>query len=160
MALSNKWNALVLTTGNKSEMAVGYCTLYGDMCGGLAVISDVPKTMVYDLCRVVNARQGPIVPENVFLKPPSAELRPDQKDTDSLPAYEVLDAVLKDYIEDLKTPAQIAAGRNLPMELVRDIVNKVDRNEYKRQQAAPGLKVTTKAFGIGRRFPIAQRFFE
>jgi NH3-dependent NAD+ synthetase len=109
---------------------------------------------------VVNARQGPIVPENVFLKPPSAELRPDQKDTDSLPAYEVLDAVLKDYIEDLKTPAQIAAGRNLPMELVRDIVNKVDRNEYKRQQAAPGLKVTTKAFGIGRRFPIAQRFFE
>ena len=160
MALSNKWNALVLATGNKSEMAVGYCTLYGDMCGGLAVISDVPKTMVYDLCRVVNARRGPVVPENVFLKPPSAELRPDQKDTDSLPPYEILDAVLKDYIEELKTPAQIAAGRNLPMELVRDIVNKVDRNEYKRQQAAPGLKVTTKAFGIGRRFPIAQRFYE
>jgi len=160
MALSNKWNALVLTTGNKSEMAVGYCTLYGDMCGGLAVISDVPKTMVYDLCRVVNARRGPVVPENVFLKPPSAELRPDQKDTDSLPPYEILDAVLKDYIEELKTPAQIAAGRNLSMQLVRDIVNKVDRNEYKRQQAAPGLKVTTKAFGIGRRFPIAQRFYE
>jgi NAD+ synthase/NAD+ synthase (glutamine-hydrolysing) len=160
MALSNKWNALVLTTGNKSEMAVGYCTLYGDMCGGLAVISDVPKTLVYELCRVVNRRHGDVVPENVFLKPPSAELRPDQKDSDSLPDYAVLDAVLKDYIEDLHSPAEISARRNLPMALVRDVVNKVDRNEYKRQQAAPGLKVTTKAFGIGRRFPIAQRFYE
>ena len=160
MALSNKWNALVLATGNKSEMAVGYCTLYGDMCGGLAVISDVLKTTVYELCRVVNRRKGAVVPENVFSKPPSAELRPDQKDSDSLPEYDVLDAILKDYIEDLKPPAQIAAERNLPMQIVRDIVNKVDRNEYKRQQAAPGLKITTKAFGIGRRFPIAQRFFE
>ena len=160
MALSNKWNALVLTTGNKSEVAVGYCTLYGDMCGGLAVISDVPKTMVYELCRVVNRRKGPVVPENVFVKPPSAELRPDQKDSDFLPEYGVLDAILKAYVEDLKPPAQIAAEQALPLGVVRDIVNKVDRNEYKRQQAAPGLKVTTKAFGIGRRFPIAQRFFE
>lgn len=161
MALSNKWNALVLTTGNKSEVAVGYCTLYGDMCGGLAVISDVPKTMVYDLCRLVNQRRGaPIVPESVLTKPPSAELRPDQKDTDSLPEYEVLDRILKAYVEDLEPPAVIAAKLDLPLALVRDIVNKVDRNEYKRQQAAPGLKVTSKAFGIGRRFPIAQRFFE
>jgi NAD+ synthase/NAD+ synthase (glutamine-hydrolysing) len=160
MALSNKWNALVLTTGNKSEMAVGYCTLYGDMCGGLAVISDVPKTLVYELCRLVNRRRGEVVPANVFVKPPSAELRPDQKDSDSLPDYAVLDLILKDYIEDLHAPARISAERHLPMALVRDIVNKVDRNEYKRQQAAPGLKVTTKAFGIGRRFPIAQRFYE
>jgi NAD+ synthase (glutamine-hydrolysing) len=160
MALSNKWNALVLTTGNKSEVAVGYCTLYGDMCGGLAVISDVPKTMVYELCRVVNRRKGPVVPENVFVKPPSAELRPDQKDSDSLPEYDILDAILKAYVEEMKPPSQIAAEQSLPLSVVRDIVNKVDRNEYKRQQAAPGLKVTTKAFGIGRRFPIAQRFFE
>ena len=161
MALSNKWNALVLTTGNKSEVAIGYCTLYGDMCGGLAVISDVPKTMVYELCRVVNRRnKGNVVPDNVFLKPPSAELRPDQKDSDSLPEYDVLDAILKAYVEEMKPPAQIAAEQSLPLAVVRDIVNKVDRNEYKRQQAAPGLKVTTKAFGIGRRFPIAQRFFE
>jgi NAD+ synthetase len=160
MALSNKWNAIVLTTGNKSEIAVGYCTLYGDMCGGLAVISDVPKTMVYELCRIVNRRRGPVIPESVFTKPPSAELRPDQKDSDSLPAYDILDGILKAYVEEMKTPAQIAAEQNLPMQLVRDLVNKVDRNEYKRQQAAPGLKVTTKAFGIGRRFPIAQRFYE
>jgi NAD+ synthase (glutamine-hydrolysing) len=160
MALSNKWNALVLTTGNKSEVAVGYCTLYGDMCGGLAVISDVPKTMVYELCHVVNRRKGAVVPENVFVKPPSAELRPDQKDSDSLPEYDVLDAILKAYVEELKPPAQIATEQSLPLSVVRDVVNKVDRNEYKRQQAAPGLKVTTKAFGIGRRFPIAQRFFE
>jgi NAD+ synthase (glutamine-hydrolysing) len=160
MALSNKWGDIVLTTGNKSEIAVGYCTLYGDMCGGLAVISDVPKTMVYELCRVVNRRHGPVIPERVFTKPPSAELRPDQKDSDSLPDYPILDRILKAYIEELKPPAQIAEEQKLPMELVRDIVNKVDRNEYKRQQAAPGLKVTTKAFGIGRRFPIAQRFSE
>jgi NAD+ synthase/NAD+ synthase (glutamine-hydrolysing) len=160
MALSNKWGAIVLTTGNKSENAVGYCTLYGDMCGGLAVISDVPKTMVYDLCREVNRRHGPVIPESVFTKPPSAELRPDQKDTDSLPEYPVLDRILKAYVEDLQPTALIAAEQELPIELVRDIVNKVDRNEYKRQQAAPGLKVTTKAFGMGRRVPIAQRFSE
>jgi NAD+ synthase/NAD+ synthase (glutamine-hydrolysing) len=160
MALSNKWGALVLTTGNKSEIAVGYCTLYGDMCGGLAVISDVPKTMVYDLSRAANRRLNNAIPENVFIKPPSAELRPDQKDTDSLPPYDVLDAILRAYIEEYKTPSQIAQELSLPLDLVKDIALKIDRNEYKRQQAAPGLKVTTKAFGIGRRFPIAQRYFE
>ena len=165
MALSNKWGALVLTTGNKSELAVGYCTLYGDMCGGLAVISDVPKTMVYELSRIANTRHigangVGAIPERVFQKPPSAELRPDQKDSDSLPPYETLDAILKEYIEDLRPAADIASHLKLPVELVRDIINKVDRNEYKRAQAAPGLKVTGKAFGIGRRFPIAQRFYE
>ncbi len=160
MALSNKWGALVLTTGNKSELAVGYCTLYGDMCGGLAVISDVPKTLVYSLARVANKRHANAIPENTFTKPPSAELRPDQKDTDSLPPYEILDQILRLYIENNDAPQRIADTLQLPVTLVRDIVNKVDRNEYKRQQAAPGLKVTTKAFGIGRRFPIAQRFSE
>jgi NAD+ synthase (glutamine-hydrolysing) len=160
MALSNKWGALVLTTGNKSELAVGYCTLYGDMCGGLAVISDVPKTLVYSLARVANKRHTNAIPENTFVKPPSAELRPDQKDSDSLPPYEMLDPILRLYIENNDSPRHIADTLSLPPTLVRDIVNKVDRNEYKRQQAAPGLKVTTKAFGIGRRFPIAQRFSE
>jgi NAD+ synthase (glutamine-hydrolysing) len=160
MALSNKTGALVLTTGNKSELAVGYCTLYGDMCGGLAVISDVPKTLVYSLSRIANTRLNGAIPENTFVKPPSAELKPDQKDTDSLPEYAVLDQILEDYVEQYRTPKQIAARHKLPLELVQDIVNKVDRNEYKRQQAAPGLKVTSKAFGIGRRFPIAQRFSE
>ncbi len=160
MALSNKWGALVLTTGNKSELAVGYCTLYGDMCGGLAVISDVPKTLLYELSRVANKRHAGAIPESVFEKPPSAELRPDQKDTDSLPPYEVLDPILRAYVEQYQSPQQIADAQHVPIELVRDIINKVDRNEYKRQQAAPGLKVTTKAFGIGRRFPIAQRFSE
>ncbi len=160
MALSNKTGALVLTTGNKSELAVGYCTLYGDMCGGLAVISDVPKTMVYSLSRIANRRLHNAIPERVFTKPPSAELRPGQKDTDSLPDYSVLDPILEEYIEQMRTPRQIAERQNLPLALVQGIVNKVDRNEYKRQQAAPGLKVTTKAFGIGRRVPIAQRFSE
>ena len=160
MALSNKTGALVLTTGNKSELAVGYCTLYGDMCGGLAVISDVPKTMVYSLSRIANRRHNGAIPESVFTKPPSAELRPDQKDTDSLPEYDVLDRILEAYVEHYRTPKQIAEDMHLSAELVQDIVNKVDRNEYKRQQAAPGLKVTTKAFGIGRRFPIAQRYSE
>jgi NAD+ synthase/NAD+ synthase (glutamine-hydrolysing) len=165
MALSNKFGALVLTTGNKSEIAVGYCTLYGDMCGGLAVISDVPKTMVYRLARVANARYeekglpGPI-PENTFTKPPSAELRPNQMDTDALPEYDVLDAILAGYIERYESVAEIASKENLPEDLVRDIVRKVDRNEYKRQQAAPGLRITPKAFGVGRRFPIAHRFTE
>ena len=160
MGLSNKWGAIVLTTGNKSELAVGYCTLYGDMCGGLAVISDVPKTLVYELSRVANRRHDYAIPERVFTKPPSAELRPDQKDSDSLPPYEVLDPILKAYIEEYRSPQDIAALTGSPVELVRNIINKVDRNEYKRQQAAPGLKVTSKAFGIGRRFPIAQRFAE
>lgn len=158
MALSNKFGALVLTTGNKSELAVGYCTLYGDMCGGLAVISDVPKTLVYDLCRIANQRLANAIPENVFIKPPSAELRPDQTDQDSLPPYEVLDRILKGYIERFESPAEIAQREDLPLDLVREIARKVDLNEYKRQQAAPGLKVTSKAFGIGRRFPIAQRY--
>jgi NAD+ synthase/NAD+ synthase (glutamine-hydrolysing) len=158
MALSNKTGAMVLTTGNKSELAVGYCTLYGDMCGGLAVISDVPKTLVYKLARIANQRHDGAIPESVFTKPPSAELRPDQKDTDSLPPYDVLDPILEAYVEQYRTPREIAFSLNLPLELVQDIVNKVDRNEYKRQQAAPGLKVTTKAFGVGRRMPIAQRF--
>ncbi len=160
MALSNKWGAMVLTTGNKSELAVGYCTLYGDMCGGLAVISDVPKTLVYELSRVANRRHTGAIPESVFEKPPSAELRPDQKDTDSLPDYDVLDPILRAYIEENQSPRRIAEEQKLPLDLVRNIITKVDRNEYKRQQAAPGLKVTTKAFGIGRRFPIAQRYTE
>ncbi|HOK44783.1 MAG TPA: NAD+ synthase [Bryobacteraceae bacterium] len=160
MALSNKWGALVLTTGNKSELAVGYCTLYGDMCGGLAVLSDVPKTLVYELARVANRRHPGAIPEAVFTKAPSAELRPNQTDQDSLPPYEVLDRILSAYVEDYKTPKEIAASLNLPVGFISDVVNKVDRNEYKRQQAAPGLKVTSKAFGIGRRFPIAQRFYE
>jgi NAD+ synthase/NAD+ synthase (glutamine-hydrolysing) len=160
MAMSNRTGALVLTTGNKSELAVGYCTLYGDMCGGLAVISDVPKILVYQLSRVANHRLNGAIPESVFTKPPSAELRPNQKDTDSLPEYATLDRILEAYVEQYSTPRAIAESLNLPVELVRGIVNKVDRNEYKRQQAAPGLKVTTKAFGIGRRFPIAQRFSE
>ena len=165
MALSNKFGSLVLTTGNKSEIAVGYCTLYGDMCGGLAVISDVPKTMVYRLSRIANKRaveQGrpSAIPENTFVKPPSAELRPDQKDTDSLPEYPVLDAILEAYIENYRAVPEIAAQLNISEDLVRDIVRKVDRNEYKRQQAAPGLRITRKAFGVGRRFPIAHRFTE
>jgi NAD+ synthase/NAD+ synthase (glutamine-hydrolysing) len=160
MALSNKTGALVLTTGNKSEIAVGYCTLYGDMCGGLAVISDVPKTLVYSLARVANRRLNNAIPENTFTKPPSAELRPDQKDSDSLPDYNVLDQILEAYVEKQRSPQEIAASLKLPVNLVQDIVRKVSLAEYKRQQAAPGLKVTSKAFGIGRRYPIAQRFTE
>jgi NAD+ synthase (glutamine-hydrolysing) len=160
MALSNKYGSLVLTTGNKSEIAVGYCTLYGDMCGGLAVISDVPKTMVYRLARIANKLLPAAIPENTFTKPPSAELRPDQKDTDSLPEYPVLDAILEAYIEDYRPVPEIAAQLNIPEDLVRDIIRKVDRNEYKRQQAAPGLRISRKAFGVGRRFPIAHRFTE
>jgi len=160
MALSNKWQALVLTTGNKSELAVGYCTLYGDMCGGLAVISDVPKTLVYELARVANRRHPGVIPDSVFTKPPSAELRPNQKDSDSIPEYDVLDPILKAYVEENESPDSIAERLDRPAELVRHIARLVDRNEYKRQQAAPGLRVTSKAFGIGRRFPIAQTFQE
>jgi NAD+ synthase/NAD+ synthase (glutamine-hydrolysing) len=160
MALSNKTGAMVLTTGNKSELAVGYCTLYGDMCGGLAVISDVPKTLVYALSRIANKRLNHPIPESVFTKAPSAELSPDQKDSDSLPEYDVLDPILEAYIEQNLAPKVIASLLNLPIELIEDMVTKVDRNEYKRQQAAPGLKVTSKAFGIGRRVPIAQKYRE
>jgi NAD+ synthase (glutamine-hydrolysing) len=156
MAFSNKFGALVLTTGNKSELGVGYCTLYGDMVGGLAVISDVPKTLVYRLSRYVNSRK-PVIPESTLEKPPSAELRPGQLDSDTLPPYEILDNILEDYIEDYRTAEQIAAERGYDLKLVRDVVRMVERNEYKRQQAAPGIKITRKAFGFGRRFPIAQK---
>jgi len=156
MALSNKFGALVLSTGNKSELAVGYCTLYGDMVGGMAVISDVPKTLVYALAQYVNSRR-PVIPKSTLEKPPSAELRPDQTDQDTLPPYEVLDTILEDYIEDLKTPEQIATERHYDLELVRNVARMIERSEYKRQQAAPGIKITQKAFGMGRRFPIAQK---
>ena len=156
MAASNKFNALVLTTGNKSEMSTGYCTLYGDMVGALAVIGDVFKTRVYELCRHLN-REREIIPNSIIEKAPSAELRPGQKDTDSLPPYEILDPVLEAYVERYETPEGIAQARNLDLELVRRIVKLVERSEYKRQQAAPVLKVTAKAFGMGRRFPIAAR---
>ena len=159
MALSNKFGSLVLSTGNKSELAVGYCTLYGDMAGGLAVISDIPKTMVYRLAEWVN-REREVIPRAVFEKLPSAELRPDQKDSDSLPPYEVLDVILKAYLEQYETPRQIAERYGIDADLVRSVVAKVDGNEYKRRQAAPGLKVTSKAFGVGRRFPVAQRYRE
>jgi NAD+ synthetase len=154
MALSNKFSALVLTTGNKSEMAVGYCTLYGDMVGALAVIGDLVKTRVYAVCRWLN-RDGEVIPRAILEKPPSAELRPDQKDTDSLPPYEVLDPILEAYVERYETPEQIAQAHGFPLELVRQVVRLVERSEYKRQQAAPVLKVTSKSFGMGRRFPIA-----
>jgi len=154
MALSNKYSALVLTTGNKSEMAVGYCTLYGDMVGALAVIGDLVKTRVYAVCRWLN-REREVIPRAILEKPPSAELRPDQKDTDSLPAYEILDPILEGYVERYETPEEIARAHKLPLELVQQVVRLVERSEYKRQQAAPVLKVTSKSFGMGRRFPIA-----
>ena len=156
MALSNKFGAIVLSTGNKSELGVGYCTLYGDMVGGLAVISDVPKTLVYGLAEYVNSRR-PVIPRASIEKPPSAELRPDQKDSDSLPPYEVLDAVLEDYVEDSHAAERIAGDRGIDIETVRRVIRMVDRAEYKRQQAAPGLKISPKAFGYGRRFPIAAK---
>ena len=156
MAMSNKFGALVLSTGNKSELAVGYCTLYGDMVGGLAVISDVPKTMVYRLCAYVNSRCR-VIPEATIEKPPSAELRADQKDSDSLPPYDVLDAILEDFVEDMASAEQIARTHNFDLELVRRVIRMVERSEYKRQQAAPGIKISAKAFGYGRRFPIAAK---
>jgi NAD+ synthase (glutamine-hydrolysing) len=156
MALSNKFGSLVLSTGNKSEMAVGYCTLYGDMAGGLAVISDVPKTMVYELANFAN-RGKDRIPEPVLSKAPSAELRANQCDQDTLPPYNVLDRILKAYVEDLRTPQEIAEESGYPLSLVRAVALQVDRNEYKRKQAPPGLKVTSKAFSVGRRFPLAQK---
>jgi NAD+ synthase (glutamine-hydrolysing) len=157
MALSNKFGSMVLSTGNKSELAVGYCTLYGDMAGGLAVISDVPKLMVYELANWIN-RERELIPRSTIEKAPSAELRPGQKDEDSLPPYDVLDRILKAYIEDLRTPQEIADHYEFDVKLVRDIALLVDRTEYKRKQAAPGLKITSRAFGFGRPFPIAQKF--
>ncbi|MEI6417339.1 MAG: NAD(+) synthase, partial [Verrucomicrobiota bacterium] len=158
MALSNKLGSMVLTTGNKSEMAVGYCTLYGDMCGGLAVIADVPKTIVYELSYWIN-RQREIIPRATLEKDPSAELRPNQKDQDSLPPYEILDAILRLAVEEHRSIAEIVA-LGFEEKTARWIVTQVYRSEYKRQQAAPGLKVTGRAFGVGRRFPIAQRYQE
>lgn len=156
MSMSNKFGHLLLTTGNKSELAVGYCTIYGDMCGGLAVISDVPKTIIYQLARWIN-REKEIIPNDSIEKPPSAELKPDQKDQDTLPPYEVLDEILRLYVEEQWSLEEIA-NRGFDPEIVRWIQRKVDMNEYKRRQAAPGLKVTSLAFGIGRRMPIAQRY--
>ena len=156
MALSNKYGYLVLTTGNKSELAVGYCTLYGDMSGGLALISDVPKTMVYELARYIN-REREIIPQNSIDKPPSAELKPNQFDQDTLPPYDILDGILKAYVEDAKGVDEIIR-MGYDEKIVREIIKKVNRNEYKRQQAAPGIKVTSKAFGSGRRMPIAHNF--
>ncbi len=189
MAISNKFGHLLLTTGNKSELAVGYCTLYGDMNGGLGVIADVPKTMIYELARYINGsgqqkgivgqpprlpslpiaaggaptlqtESGFPIPEASLTKAPSAELRPNQTDQDTLPPYDVLDAILKRYVEEAKSAAEIIAETGYDAKLVRDIVRKIDLNEYKRKQAPPCLRVTTKAFGIGRRVPIAQRYVE
>jgi NAD+ synthetase len=159
MALSNKFGSLLLSTGNKSELAVGYCTLYGDMAGGLAVIADVPKTMVYELARYVN-RERERIPAESLTKPPSAELRANQTDQDTLPPYEVLDPILRAYIEEHQCVEQIANQLGVDRELVRDVARKVNSAEYKRQQAAPALKVTGKAFGIGRRYPIANHYQE
>lgn len=158
MALSNKFNRLLLSTGNKSEMAVGYCTLYGDMSGGLAVIADVPKGMVYALARLINQKRE-IIPERIIVRPPTAELKPNQFDQDDLPPYEVLDAVLQAYLEERKSVDQIAAS-GIEARLVRDIVRRIKVNEYKRKQAPLGIKVTTKAFGPGRRYPVVQGFVE
>jgi NAD+ synthetase len=157
MALSNKFGSLLLTTGNKSELAVGYCTLYGDMCGGLAVINDVPKTTVYRLARWIN-REREIIPESSITKPPSAELRPDQCDQDSLPPYEILDAILDLYVVHGKSISEIVVA-GFDEAVVRKVIRLIDLNEYKRRQSAPGLRVTTKAFGVGRRIPIAQKFW-
>jgi len=156
MALSNKFGALVLTTGNKSEMAVGYCTLYGDMNGALAPIADVFKTEIYALAKWIN-REREIIPPNSIAKPPSAELRPDQTDQDSLPPYEILDAILDLYVvKNLSQPEIVAQG--FVAATVADVVNKVNFSEYKRRQAAPALKISSRAFGMGRRIPVAQKF--
>ena len=156
MALSNKFGYLLLSTGNKSELAVGYCTLYGDMSGGLSVISDLPKTMVYDLARFINREQA-VIPQQIITKPPSAELRPDQCDQDTLPPYEILDRILNLYLNERCSERDII-GRNFDADTVRWVLRAIDRNEYKRRQAAPGLKITNKAFGTGRRMPMAAKY--
>ncbi|MGI8480576.1 MAG: NAD(+) synthase, partial [Chthoniobacterales bacterium] len=156
MSLSNKFGHLLLTTGNKSELAVGYCTIYGDMAGGLAVISDVPKTMVYQLARWIN-RERELIPWSTIDKPPSAELKPDQKDQDTLPPYDVLDEILRLYVEENLSGREIAA-KGFDEKIVHWVQRRVDLNEYKREQAAPGIKVTSRAFGVGRRMPIAQKY--
>lgn len=167
MAMSNKFGSLLVTTGNKSELAVGYCTLYGDMCGGLAALSDVPKMLVYELAEWINENAAspllktfgrPVIPENTITKPPSAELRPDQKDEDSLPPYPLLDEIIERYVELEESAATIIVDMKADPDTVQRVVRLIDRNEYKRKQAAPGLKVTGRAFGFGRRMPIAQRY--
>jgi NAD+ synthase (glutamine-hydrolysing) len=158
MAMSNKFGCMVLSTGNKSELAVGYCTLYGDMSGGLAVISDVPKTMIYDLAHYIN-REREVIPQACITKPPSAELKPNQVDQDTLPPYPILDAILALYVEEGLSVEQVIA-KGFDAQTARWVARTVDRNEYKRKQAAPGLRVTTKAFGVGRRMPIAARISE
>ena len=156
MSMSNKFSSLLLTTGNKSELAVGYCTLYGDMCGGLAVISDLPKTKVYSLAKWIN-RDREIIPDSTLTKPPSAELRPGQVDQDSLPPYDMLDSILEAYVVDGQdAEAIIASGHDKAT--VERIIRLINLNEYKRRQAAPGIKITSKAFGVGRRIPVAKRF--
>jgi NAD+ synthetase len=166
MALSNKFGHLLLTTGNKSELAVGYCTIYGDMAGGLAVISDIPKTMIYELARWINSdysarsgRRREIIPRSIIEKPPSAELKPDQKDQDVLPPYEILDEILRLYVEENLSVRDIIT-HGFDEKTVRWVQRRVDLNEYKREQAAPGLKVTSRAFGVGRRMPIAQKYVD
>jgi len=159
MALSNRFGWLVLTTGNKSETAVGYCTLYGDMAGGFAVIKDVPKTLVYELAQYVNKKSDrEVIPRSVLERPPTAELRPDQKDEDSLPPYSILDPILEAYVEEDKSSDEIIAS-GFDAEIVREVIRMVDRSEYKRRQAPPGVKITPKAFGKDRRLPITNRYF-
>jgi NAD+ synthetase len=166
MALSNKFGHLLLSTGNKSELAVGYCTIYGDMAGGLAVISDVPKTMVYELARWINSdysgrggRQHELIPRSTIEKPPSAELKPNQTDQDTLPPYDVLEEILRLYVEENLSARDIVT-HGFDEKTVRWVQRRVDLNEYKREQAAPGLKVTSRAFGMGRRMPIAQKYID
>ena len=156
MAISNRDGGILLATGNKSELAVGYCTLYGDMNGGLAVIADVPKTTVYELSRFAN-RDGEVIPQRIIEKAPSAELKPDQEDQDDLPPYEILDRILRSYVEEFKGVRELVE-MGFDRDLVQDIIRRIDMNEYKRYQAAPGLKVTSKAFGYGRRYPLAKRY--
>jgi NAD+ synthase (glutamine-hydrolysing) len=160
MALSNKFGWMVVTTGNKSEMSVGYATLYGDMAGGFAVIKDVPKTLVYELARWRNDQEdGPVIPERILTRPPSAELRPDQRDSDALPPYDVLDPILEAYVEqDMGLQGIVALGYDEP--LVREVIRMVDANEYKRRQAPPGVRITARAFGKDRRLPITNTFEE
>jgi NAD+ synthase (glutamine-hydrolysing) len=157
MALSNKFGWLVLTTGNKSEASVGYATLYGDMAGGFAVIKDVPKTVVYELCRWRNSQGEEVIPASIIDREPSAELAEDQKDSDSLPPYDVLDRIIEEYVELDKGLDEIIAS-GIDAETVRRITRLIDRNEYKRRQAPPGIKITSRAFGKDRRFPITNRF--
>jgi NAD+ synthase (glutamine-hydrolysing) len=156
MALSNKFGHLLISTGNKSELAVGFCTLYGDMCGGLAILNDVPKTLVYKLARYIN-REREVIPVSSIEKPPSAELRPNQLDVDSIPAYDILDPIIEAYVER-NLDAEAIGALGFDRAIVADVIRRIDQNEYKRRQAAPGIKISSKAFGVGRRYPMAAKF--